>query len=88
MNRFAPFALLALCACAQPEVRKDPAAECRSTTDCPAGQTCVRGMCEDTTPTLRCIDDPECPSGQACINGYCQTARSNPNQPPPRPGPR
>jgi hypothetical protein len=86
MKRIVALALLALSACSSAEIRKNVAAECRSSSDCSAGQTCVRGLCEETTPTLRCNDDFECPSGQACMNGACQIPPRTPGSPPSGPG--
>jgi hypothetical protein len=45
---------------------------CRSSADCPAGQTCVGGQCR--APTCA----PPCPAGQVCVAGQCQPAPCSP----------
>jgi hypothetical protein len=72
------FVLLFAFACGSGEVtvRKDvTSAECHSTSDCPGGRSCNRGICEDVNPTVRCHSDPECPTGQSCVSGFCEEPR-------------
>lgn len=39
---------------------------CCSDSDCPSGQVCCNGSCQE------CCSDSDCPSGQVCVNGQCQ----------------
>jgi len=83
MRRLALLVFLAVaCTTENTTVRKDVSTECRTTSDCPSGGTCNRGVCEDVNPYLRCLDDNECPTGQFCMSGYCEAARPDPNAPP------
>jgi len=75
------FVLASVLGCADASVRKDVSAECRSSSDCPQGLICSRGVCEDVNPSLRCRDDNECPTGQDCVNGFCEAPRT-PRPPP------
>jgi len=81
--RLAFLLLAAATACADAGIRKSGvSAECRSTSDCPQGLICSRGICEDVNPALHCRDDEECPTGQDCVNGYCEAPRGT--RPPPQ----
>jgi len=47
---------------------------CSTTADCPPGQVCIDGRCQDDpngggTP---CSTTADCPEGQICVNGTCQ----------------
>jgi len=80
--RLAFLLLAAATACADAGIRKSGvSAECRSTSDCPQGLICSRGICEDVNPALHCRDDEECPTGQDCVNGYCEAPRGSRSPP-------
>jgi hypothetical protein len=44
---------------------------CSTSADCPPGQICVNGTCQDDSGTP-CSTTADCPAGQICINGTCQ----------------
>lgn len=44
---------------------------CDSDDDCPAGQQCLDGRCEDGDS---CTSDVDCPIGESCVDGRCQPA--------------
>ena len=49
-----------------------PPAECTTDADCPAGETCVDGVCTAVEP--ECETDADCPEGQVCQEGECVEA--------------
>ncbi|MBW2704226.1 MAG: putative metal-binding motif-containing protein [Deltaproteobacteria bacterium] len=50
------------------EVDEGCDADCTTNADCPAGMTCVAGLCQ---MDWECSNDAECPLGSYCIGGVC-----------------
>jgi Cys-rich repeat protein len=43
---------------------------CGASSACPAGQSCLSGVCQSSTV---CSASSACPAGQVCLGGVCQT---------------
>ncbi len=49
---------------------------CHSNGDCPAGEICSNGKCQNAPPPPQCTSNGNCTKGEVCVKGACQPCTS------------